>query len=95
LWTLLFIIPGIIKTYSYSLAPYLCERDKDLDPRDSITLSRKLMNGHKFELFMFELSFLGWEFLDMLTFGILGMLWLNPYYFQAKYNFLKDLIEED
>lgn len=84
LWTLLFIIPGIIKGYSYSQAYFIykdrMEHSEGEKPSalDCITESRRLMDGHKWEYFILQLSFIGWELLSLLTLGI-GFLWLNPY----------------
>lgn len=84
LWTLLFIIPGIIKQYSYSQAYFIykdCEasgRSEDMNYLDYISESRKLMKGHKFELFVLQLSFLGWIILSCVTLGF-GFIWLVPY----------------
>lgn len=79
LWTLLFIVPGIVKGYSYRLVPYLMAEDASLRGTDAITLSKKLMNGHKWRAFVLDLSFLGWEILSGLTAGLLGIFYVNPY----------------
>lgn len=79
LWTLLFIVPGIVKGYSYRLVPYLMAEDSSLRGTDAITLSKKLMNGHKWKAFVLDLSFLGWEILSGLTAGLLGIFYVNPY----------------
>jgi len=80
LWSLLFSIPGIIKSYSYYLVPYIIYENPSLSANDAITLSRKMMNGWKWEAFVLELSFLGWHILSALTCGILGILYVNPYF---------------
>lgn len=82
LWTLLFIIPGIVKTYSYFLAEFISRKDPKLSATDCITKSREIMKGHKWEMFVFELSFIGWHLLAILTFGIL-YIWLAPYIMQS------------
>lgn len=82
LWTLLFIIPGIVKTYSYFLAEFISRKDPKLSATDCITKSREIMKGHKWEMFVFELSFIGWHLLAILTFGIL-YIWLAPYIIQS------------
>ncbi|MFR0614005.1 DUF975 family protein [Lactobacillus porci] len=83
LWTLLLIIPGIIKYYSYAMAPYilkdLLDAGKEPAPTEAISKSKELMNGHKWELFVLELSFIGWYLLGFVTLGI-GLLWVVPYY---------------
>lgn len=76
-WLLLFFIPGIIKTCSYALVPYILA-DSDLGNNEAITESRRLMNGHKLAYFTLHLSFLGWEILSLFSFGLLQV-WLTPY----------------
>ena len=78
LW-MLTIAGGIIKSYSYYLVPYIVAENPELNSREAITLSRKLMNGHKWECFVFELSFLPWNLLGMLTLGISDIFFKNPY----------------
>ncbi len=79
LWSLLFIIPGIVKAYSYRLVPYLLTEHPELKGTDAITMSRKLMNGHKWNAFVLDLSFLGWILLSALTCGILAIFYVSPY----------------
>lgn len=78
LWALLFIIPGIIKSFSYAMTPFILADHPELTALQAITRSRQLMNGHKWELFVLALTFLGWNLLGLLTFGI-GLLWVAPY----------------
>jgi uncharacterized membrane protein len=78
LWTLT-IIGGFIKYYSYRLVPYLLAENPDLKPLQAITLSRRMMDGHKWECFILDLSFLGWGVLSLLSFGLVGIFYLNPY----------------
>ncbi len=78
LWSLLFFIPGIIKALSYSMTFYILNDNPGMNGNDAITESRKMMEGHKMELFLLSLSFLGWMILSMLTFGIL-LLYVTPY----------------
>jgi len=86
LWTLLLIIPGIIKTYAYALTEYILA-DDTVETDDAITLSRQWMNGHKLELFVIHLSFIGWLILSALTLGILHILYVGPYMEQTKAQF--------
>ncbi len=79
LWFLLFLIPGIIKTYSYRLVPYILADDPNVDALDAITRSRKMMRGHKWDAFVLDLSFLGWGILTILTAGLLGYFYVFPY----------------
>ena len=78
LWSLT-IIGGIIKYYSYFLVPYIVAENPDISPNKAITLSRKMMNGHKWECFVLQLSFWGWDFLGIITLGILNIFYTNPY----------------
>ena len=79
LWTLLFIVHGIIKMYSYRLVPYILKEHPELTGTQAITLSRKMMNGHKADAFVLDLSFLGWILLSALTCGILHIFYVGPY----------------
>lgn len=92
LWTLLFIIPGIIKRYAYSLVPMLLTEDKykQLDVTEIIKTSQDMMNGHKMDLFVLELSFIGWHLLAILTLGLLEI-WIMPYQQTAVTKFLYDV----
>lgn len=78
LWTLLLIIPGIIKSYQYYLVPYLLAENPRLDYREALGISKDMMDGHKWRLFVLELSFLGWDILGFLLCG-LGGLFVAPY----------------
>ena len=78
LWTLLLIIPGIMKAFSYALTPYIIMDEPKLTARQAITRSCEIMQGRRWKLFCLYLSFIGWGILSLLTFGI-GFLWLAPY----------------
>ena len=90
LWSLLFVIPGLVKTYSYAMTPFIMAENPDMTANEAITASRELMDGHKGELFCLELTFFGWMLLNALTLG-LGSLALNPYMNAARAAFYKDL----
>lgn len=90
LWSLLFWIPGIIKTYSYSMTYYILADNPEMAPTDAITESRKLMNGKKWKLFCLDFSFIGWYLLSVLTFGILA-LWIAPYHMTARAEFYESI----
>ena len=79
LWSLLLIVPGIIKALSYSQARFLIAEYPHLDSMEAITLSKKITKGHKGEILMFYLSFFGWHLLFPLTFGLLHVLYVGPY----------------
>ena len=78
LWTMLFIIPGIIAVYKYAMAPFILLENPGMKANDAITASKEMMDGHKGELFCLELSFIGWMVLSALTMGI-GYLFVAPY----------------
>ena len=78
LWTLLFIIPGIIKAFAYSMTPYILNDRPELSATDAIKESCRMMYGHKMDLFILYLSFIGWDILCVLTFGILSF-YVSPY----------------
>ncbi len=77
-WSLT-IVGAFIKRYSYFLVPYIVAENPDIAARDAINLSRKMMDGHKFECFVMDLSFIGWEILGIITFGMTKVLYSNPY----------------
>ncbi|MBR1565201.1 MAG: DUF975 family protein [Oscillospiraceae bacterium] len=83
LWGLLFIIPGIVKSYSYRMVPYILAEDPDISGKEAITLSRQMMDGQKWKTFVLDLSFLGWGILSCLTLGLLGIFFVNPYKFST------------
>jgi len=93
LWILLLIIPGIIKSYAYSMSYYI-RMDKKLSPNECITESRRIMNGHKWELFCLRFSYIGWFILCALTLGILS-LWVIPRFNQAHYEFYLHITGQD
>ena len=78
LWSLT-IIGGFIKHYSYFLVPFIVAENPDIRPREAIDLSRRMMDGHKWECFLLELSYLGWFVLGFVTFGAADVLWGVPY----------------
>ncbi|MBQ2507969.1 MAG: DUF975 family protein [Bacteroidaceae bacterium] len=90
LWTLLLIIPGIIKTYSYSMTEYILKDNPELKNNAAIEKSMEMMQGHKLRLFLLHLSFIGWAILAVLTFGI-GFLWVIPYVETSQAAFYEDL----
>ncbi len=88
-------IVGIaVKRYSYFLVPYIAAENPDMTARQALTLSRKMMDGHKWECFVFELSFLGWEILGGLTMGVSNVLFTNPYKIAVFTRYYAQLREE-
>ena len=90
LWSLLLLIPGCIKAYSYAMTPYILKDNPEMKNNAAIEESMRMMDGHKLELFLLDLSFIGWALLSLLTCGI-GFLWLTPYMNMARVNFYEDL----
>jgi len=78
LWALLFFIPGIVKAYSYSMALYVLAENPGKSARECIKESMEMTKGHKMELFVLDLSFIGWIILVPFTLGLLSI-WLIPY----------------
>lgn len=78
LWSLLFIIPGIIKMYSYGMAFYILSDNPGISGNEALKRSKKMMNGHKWELFVLQLSFFGWFLLTLPTFGLISF-YVGPY----------------
>jgi len=90
LWALLFIVPGVIKAYAYSMTPFIMAENPDMKAKDAIKASERLMYGHKWELFCLVFSFIGWHLLNILTLGI-GTFFLNPYTNAAYAAFYRNL----
>ncbi len=93
LWTLLLIIPGIIKSLAYSMTPFILKDYPELSANQAINLSMKMMEGRKFDLFYLYLSFIGWGILAIFTLGI-GYLWLMPYMYTSTAAFYQNVKEE-
>ena len=79
LWSLLFIIPGIVKTYAYSMAFYIKADHPEYNWRQCLDESKRITNGHKMDLFILDLSFIGWYLVGALCLGV-GTLWVIPYH---------------
>lgn len=94
LWTFLFVIPGFVKAYSYAMTPYVLRDDPQIRYDSAISRSMKLMKGHKLQLFLLDLSFIGWVILSCCTLGI-GFLFLLPYVNTAHAHFYEDLLKEE
>ena len=96
LWALT-IVGGIIKRYSYFLVPYIAAENPDISPKKAVNLSRRMMHGHKWECFVFELTYWGWDMLGSLTFGLTAIFYSNPYKtaaFSEFYVQMRDLAKE-
>ncbi len=90
LWSILFIIPGIVAGYSYAMAPYILAENPQMSANEAIRASKELMRGHKWRLFCLDMSFIGWHLLTLVTFG-LSELVIGPYQAQAHAVFYKNL----
>ncbi len=79
LWSLLFVIPGIIKAYEYMMVPYILAENPGMERSEAFLISKRMMDGQKWNAFVLDLSFFGWYLLSGITFGILGIFYVNPY----------------
>ncbi len=84
LWSLLFVVPGIIKSYSYSMTMLIKAENPEISPSRAIELSSIITDGHKGDLFYLSLSFLGWFLLSAVTYNILGIVYVYPYFYAAR-----------
>lgn len=94
LWSLLFFIPGIVKSYSYAMTFYILNDNPEMGANEAITRSREMMNGHKWQLFCLHFSFIGWILLSMLTCGLL-MFMVTPYMNTATAEFYEKLKRDE
>lgn len=90
LWMLLFIIPGIIKSLSYAMAPFILAENNNLTALEALNESKIIMEGHKADLFVLYLSFIGWAILSAITFGI-ALLYVGPYMTVTMMNFYNEI----
>ena len=90
LWSLLLVVPGIIKAFAYSQSMYILAENPGIGAREALKKSEEMMNGHKMEYFILGLSFIGWMILGAFTFGIL-YLWLIPYIQATQVNFYNSI----
>lgn len=79
LWSLLLIVPGIVKAYEYRMIPYLLAEQPEMTKEQAFAESRRMMDGQKWRAFVLDLSFLGWHLLSVLTLGILEIFYVAPY----------------
>lgn len=93
LWSLLFIVPGVIKGYEYAMVPYLLLDHPEMSRQEIFAESKRMMMGNKWDAFVLDLSFIGWNLLGACTFGILTFLYVNPYQYYTEaelYHVLRD-----
>ena len=93
LWTLLLIIPGIIKSYAYSMSGFIMAENPEMTAKEAMQVSEKMMAGNKWRLFCLQFSFIGWQLLCILSLGI-GFLWLTPYMNAATAAFYDEISRE-
>lgn len=79
LWSLLLVVPGIVKHYEYLMVPYIIAENPAMDYKEAFQISKQMMNGEKMEAFIMDLSFLGWYLLSAVTCGLLAIFYVNPY----------------
>ena len=79
LWSLLFVIPGIVKSYEYRMVPYLLAEYPDMPREEAFAASKEMMYGEKWNAFVLDVSFIGWKLLSGITFGLVGLFYANPY----------------
>ena len=79
LWSLLFIVPGVIKGYEYAMVPYLLLDHPEMSRQEIFAESKRMMMGNKWDAFVLDLSFIGWALVAGITCGIAGIFWVNPY----------------
>lgn len=94
LWTLLGIIPGIIKIFQYFAVEYILALRPDITANEALDLSKKLMKGNKLKAVVLDISFIPWLILSLLTLGIFGYLYVTPYYEATYIEFLSNIREE-
>lgn len=90
LWSMLFVIPGIVKSYAYSMAYFIKNDDPSKGWKQCIDESRAMMKGHKMQLFLLDLSFIGWIIVGSFCFGI-GVLWVEAYMQAARAQFYESI----
>lgn len=90
LWSMLFVIPGIVKSFAYSMAPYVLAENPTMTAREALRVSKEITKGHKFEIFVLQLSFFWWHLLGMITFG-LAYIYVVPYINATMANFYNSI----
>lgn len=95
LWTLLFIIPGFIKSYEYRMIPYIIMENPELSTKEVFARSKELMYGNKWSTFLLDWSFFGWILLTIFTCGIAGFVWVFPYQYMTDAALYRELSGAD
>ena len=94
LWSLLLIVPGIIKSFSYAMAMYIWSENKEMGALEAINKSKKMMDGHKMDYFVLGLSFIGWILLGCITLGI-ALIYVIPYMETTMANFYNSIKDSE
>lgn len=94
LWSLLLVIPGIIATFKYAMAPFIMAENEEMTASEAIDASKQLMHGHKWELFCLSFSFIGWDLVSAVTLGV-AALFVNPYVNAAYAAFYRNLCPKE
>ncbi len=92
LWSMLFIIPGVVKAYELMLVPYVLAEDETLNYREAMAESKRLMFDAKWDAFLLDLSFIGWRFLSSISLQIVGIFYANPYEYATKAEMYRELV---
>ena len=92
-WSLLFIVPGIYKKYQYRMVAYILAEHPDMDYKETLQLSSDIMNGEKWHTFVLDLSFIPWRMLGIITCGIVGAFYVNPYIYLTNAALYRELSE--
>ena len=95
LWSLLLIIPGIVKAYEYRMVPYILAEHPELSYSEVLRISSEMMDGQKWNAFVLDLSFIGWYILGAFTCGILNIFWVNPYVYATDAELYLELSMDD
>ena len=98
LWSLVLVVPGIVKHYEYLMVPYIIAENPAMDYKEAFQISKQMMDGEKMEAFIMDLSFLGWYLLSAVTCGLLAIFYVNPYVqasFAEMYTFNKQKAYQD
>lgn len=98
LWSLLLVVPGIVKHYEYLMVPYIIAENPAMDYKEAFQISKQMMDGEKMEAFIMDLSFIGWYLLSAVTCGLLAIFYVNPYVqasFAEMYTFNKQKAYQD
>ena len=93
LWSLLLIVPGIVKSYEYMMIPYLLAEDPSMSREEAFAKSKAMMDGNKWNAFVLDLSFIGWLILGCITLNLVNIFYVNPYMYLTRaelYRTLRD-----